>query len=129
MTVVMDTNAYSSLFSGDEGLRAILEEAEDIVLPVIVAGELLAGFMLGDRYARNASALENFLRQSGVRLEAVDFAIARNYAALMKALRKAGTPIPANDVWISATALSVNGAVLSRDAHFELVPGITRIGW
>jgi len=129
MILVMDTNAYSALFSGDEAVRTILEEAEDIVVPAIVAGELMAGFMLGDRYAKNAAAFESFLRQSGIRLAEVDLAVARSYGALIKALRRAGTPIPSNDVWIGATALSANGTVLTRDSHFDLVPGVTRIGW
>jgi tRNA(fMet)-specific endonuclease VapC len=129
MILVMDTNAYSALLSGDEAVRTILEEAEDIVVPAIVAGELMAGFMLGDRYAKNSAALEAFLRQSGIRLAEVDLAVARNYGALIMALRRAGTPIPSNDVWIGATALSTNGSVLTRDAHFDLVPGVARIGW
>ncbi len=76
-----DLGAFAGSWTRAEAVRAILEEAEEIVVPVIVAGELLSGFMLGDRYARNAAAL------------------------------------------------SANGSVLSRDARFELVPGIARIGW
>ena len=41
----------------------------------------------------------------------------------------AGTPIPMNDLWIAAIARQYKQPVLSRDTHFDLVPGITRIGW
>ena len=41
---------------------------------------------------------------------------------------QAGTPIPENDIWIAALALEHQQQVLSNDRHFDLVPGIERIG-
>ena len=45
------------------------------------------------------------------------------------ALKKSGRPIPANDAWISALALEHRLPVLTRDAHFDAVPGLERVGW
>jgi tRNA(fMet)-specific endonuclease VapC len=44
-------------------------------------------------------------------------------------LKKAGRPIPANDVWIAALAIQHRLPVMSRDEHFDVVPGLRRQGW
>ena len=51
------------------------------------------------------------------------------YAQLRLALRRRGQPIPANDAWIAALALQHGLPVLTRDAHFDAVAGLTRVGW
>ncbi len=38
-------------------------------------------------------------------------------------------PIPANDAWIAALALQHRMPVLSRDEHFDAVPGLYRESW
>ncbi len=129
MTLVIDTNAYSALLSGVKEAAWELENAENVVVPVIVAGELLSGFSQGTRYAENARRFDAFLNLPGVALMEADLETARVYASLMKALRKAGTPIPMNDVWIAAIALRSGGMILSADKHFDEVPGIMRIEW
>jgi len=37
--------------------------------------------------------------------------------------------LPANDVWIAALARQHDLPVLSRDTHFDAVPGLTRLSW
>ena len=44
-------------------------------------------------------------------------------------LRQAKTPIPENDVGIAALARQHALPLLSRDAHFDCVAGVRRIGW
>lgn len=39
-------------------------------------------------------------------------------------LRKAGTPIPANDLWIAATAMEHGLTVVTLDKHFARIPQI-----
>jgi predicted nucleic acid-binding protein len=51
------------------------------------------------------------------------------YAAVRVALKKLGRPIPANDAWIAALALEHRLPILSRDAHFDALPDLRRIGW
>ena len=41
----------------------------------------------------------------------------------------AATEIPSNDIWIAALCRQHSLPLLSRDRHFDLVPGIRRIGW
>ena len=37
--------------------------------------------------------------------------------------------VPYHDLWIGALALQHNVAVVSRDAHFEVMPDVRRIRW
>jgi predicted nucleic acid-binding protein len=60
---------------------------------------------------------------------AVTAATAGVSADLRVAFKKAGKPIPANDAWISALALEHRLPGLTRDVHFDAVPGLRRVGW
>ena len=44
-------------------------------------------------------------------------------------LKRKGRPIPTNDIWIAALCRQHSLPLLSRDRHFDLVPGIRRVGW
>jgi tRNA(fMet)-specific endonuclease VapC len=51
MTVALDTNAYSDFLRGVPGRVEIVRAADRIFLPLIVIGELRAGFSAGNREA------------------------------------------------------------------------------
>jgi predicted nucleic acid-binding protein len=51
------------------------------------------------------------------------------YARVRASLKKLGRPIPANDTWIAALALQHRLPVMSRDEHFDAVPGLRREAW
>ncbi len=51
------------------------------------------------------------------------------YAALRNDIKRIGKPIPANDAWIAALCLEHGMPIVSRDEHFDVVPGIRRIAW
>lgn len=59
----------------------------------------------------------------------VDRATASHYAEVRHQLKKDGRPIPENDVWIAALARQHQLPIVSRDAHFDSVRGIRRLGW
>ncbi|HLJ25915.1 MAG TPA: PIN domain-containing protein [Candidatus Angelobacter sp.] len=52
-----------------------------------------------------------------------------SYAAVRRELKKAGTPIPSNDAWIAALCRQHSLPVVSRDRHFDAVPGLKRLHW
>jgi predicted nucleic acid-binding protein len=120
----LDTCAYSRLMLGHPPLQAALEEADAVVIPVIVLGELHTGFGAGARSGENEARLQAFVEKPGVRVQDVTWDIARRYALLVNHLRRAGTPIPTNDIWIAATALELGARVVSYDAHFRKIPGL-----
>lgn len=125
--MILDTNALSAFFEGDEELQPILANAAKIRLPVIVLGEYRCGLQRS-RYRKVIEpALEALVRTTEVL--AVDVETVPPYVQLCDALKRAGTPIPMNDLWIAALALQHNLPVVTRDLHFDRIPKIRRIGW
>ena len=129
MRLVLDTNAYSALLSGHDTLRELLEGAQWLGLPVIVIGELTAGFLAGTRAAGNLALLETFIDEAGVEVLALGRLEAERYGTIVKALRERGTPIPTNDLWIAAQTLTANARLVSRDRRFDVVPGLVRMAF
>ncbi len=127
MRVALDTNRYVDLCRGASQTVSLLEEAEVIVLPFIVIGELRAGFALGRRTAENERILRRFLAKDGVRVLFADDQTTHHYAMLFRQLRTQGTPIPTNDMWLAALVLQHNLALHARDKHFDHLPQLVRV--
>jgi tRNA(fMet)-specific endonuclease VapC len=125
--VALDTNRYVDLCKGDVETVTLLEEAEAIILPFIVLGELRAGFADGRRQAENESVLRRFLLEDGVDVLFADDQTTHHYAAVFRQLRRQGTPIPTNDMWIAALVLQHNLVLHARDKHFDHLPQLVRI--
>ena len=125
--MILDTNALSAFADGDKDVGEILRRQPRVAVPVIVLGE----FRYGIAGSRHRSIYESWLdaHLRHVDVLPVTGETARSYAAVRVALKGAGTPIPANDAWIAALALQHRLPVLTRDRHFEAVPGLTRQGW
>jgi len=126
MRVMVDTNAYSSFKRGDARIIGILAQADEILIPVPVLGELRAGFRSGNREAENIGELHAFLSSPRVRVHPLGEGTAIFYAELHGTLKKASKPIPMNDLWIAASALESGSILLSNDAHFGAVPTLVR---
>ncbi len=109
---------------GHEGLVDLLQRSEEIVLNIIVLGELLAGFRRGERLRENLERLDRFRASPRVKTVALDEETADRYAEIVAHLRQAGTPIPTNDVWIAASAMQFGLRVVTTDSHFEKVPQV-----
>ena len=122
-----DTNRYVDLCKGVVETVAILEDAEGIMLPFVVLGELRAGFANGRRQAENEQILRRFLLKEGVRLLLADDQTTHHYASVFRQLRKQGTPIPTNDMWLAALVLQHNLVLHARDKHFDHLPQVVRV--
>jgi tRNA(fMet)-specific endonuclease VapC len=125
MRVCLDTSAYSAFKRGHEEVVDLLQRAEEIVLPAVVLGELLAGFRIGSRDRANRRELDAFLESPRVRVAPVDADTAQRYAEILSYLRDRGTPIPTNDVWIGACAMQWGLRLLTTDAHFGRLPQLS----
>jgi tRNA(fMet)-specific endonuclease VapC len=125
--VALDTNRYVDLCRGVAETVTLLEEAEAILLPFIVLGELRAGFAHGRRQAENEGVLRRFLLKDGVRVLFADDQTTHHYAAVFRQLRSQATPIPTNDMWVAALVLQHNLALHARDAHFDHLPQLVRV--
>lgn len=119
--VCLDTSAYSHFRRGDSEAVVALSRARRVDVPVVVLGELRAGFRLGGRPDANELELAAFLAEPVVRVVEVDDEAASLYADLVLELRRSGTPLPTNDIWIAALAVREGATVLTYDRHFERV--------
>lgn len=125
--MILDTNAVSALFSGDEALARRLSGHDPLHLPVIVIGEYRYGLLRSRHRKSVAQLLETLIAESIVLT--VDADTAKAYAAIRDELRQRGTPIPENDLWIAALARQHELPVVTRDTHFDLVWRLDRASW
>lgn len=73
----------------------------------------------------NRDALARFVARPSVRVLPVTARTAEHYAHLWNHARGMGRPLPANDLWIAASALETGRTLVTADAHFavlELIP-------
>lgn len=125
--MILDTNALSAVVEGDPVLAPLLQRAAQIAIPVIVLGE----YRYGISHSRNRRQYEEWLTEylRNFRILEVEERTTIPYGRVRSELKKAGTPIPSNDVWIAALCRQHALPLLSRDRHFDLVPGIQRVNW
>jgi tRNA(fMet)-specific endonuclease VapC len=125
--VILDTNALSAFIDGEPVIGARLSLGAHVAIPVIVIGE----FRYGINGSRHRSQYEQWLEDHLPDFEilSVTEATTLMYARVRVSLKKLGRPIPANDAWIAALALQHRLPVLSRDEHFDAVPGLRRETW
>lgn len=122
MRVAVDTNRLTDLFRGDRELAKTLERCDEVAVPLIVLGELKAGFLGGTKAARNEALLGAFLARETVSVLSPGRETAEVYARLFIQLKRAGTPVPDNDLWIAALVLEHNLQLATRDRHFRKIP-------
>ena len=126
--VLIDTNIYSLAMRGDAQVVAALRRIDRIGFSAISIGELFSGFKGGHRENQNRQELALFLDSPRVVVHIIDEGSADFYAAILNDLKTAGTPIPTNDIWIAATAFQHGYKLYSKDNHFDLIPGLVRLG-
>ena len=128
MRILIDSNRFIDFCAGDEEVVETFEQAAVLVIPFIVLAEIRAGAQLAKRGENQLRALSELLNQPGVRTVHSTDGTAHHYASIFAQLRRKGTPIPTNDIWIAALALEHNLILYSRDAHFDKIPSVPRVG-
>jgi len=129
MIALLDSNAYAAIMRADEAVLSALEDAQAILMPSIVIGELKYGFGYGNRYDANHRQLNIFLSQPFVSFLTVTRDTTRHYGRIMSELRAAGTKVPTNDAWIAALALENDAGLWTHDKHFDHIEGIRVNRW
>ena len=127
MRILLDSNAYSHLKRGHHRIVEIVRGSEEILLPLVVIGELLYGFRNGSRPERNTRELHAFLDNPHVSIAAMSLTTADRYARIAAALRIKGRPIPSNDIWIAAHTMETGADLVSYDGHFDRIDGLAWI--
>lgn len=109
------------------GLKERLRGAEELLVPLIVLGELEYGVNLATPPERQREAVRTFMESATLLLPTAR--TAAEYGRIKAALKAAGTPLPENDVWIAALALEHGLPLATRDSHFAQVAGLTVFDW
>lgn len=124
MKYALDTSAFSAWNRGDARLKRFLGDDHQMVVSLIVIGELRAGFALGDRQALNDRLLGRFLDAPNVSVAGLTDETANIYADLFSRQRAAGQPVGANDLWIAAVAIERDLPLLTLDGDFGRIVGL-----
>ena len=122
--IVLDTSAYSYFRRGHPEIAALIAAARVVSMPVIVLGELEAGFEIGRRTAENRQALADFLEEPWVEVVETTRASVAVFARIFAETRRAGRTISTNDIWIAAAATECRGHLLTLDRDFQHIPGL-----
>jgi len=126
VNVALDTNAYSEFMRGESTRVQIVRSARRIFLPLIVLGELQAGFVAGNRESDNSANLQRFLNSARVSVLLPDEQTTHHYAQIHLQLRRQGLAIPTNDLWIAALTIQHGLILCTSDAHFKHIPQVPR---
>ena len=126
MRVAVDTNRLTDLLRGDARLAERLGACDEVWVPLIVLGEIKAGFHGGTQRHRNEALLQRFLAKATVSVLLPGRETAEHYARIFVQLKRAGTPVPDNDLWIAALALEHDLILITRDRHFERIGQLPR---
>jgi tRNA(fMet)-specific endonuclease VapC len=124
--IALDTNRITDLFRGDAELAERLGACDEVWIPLIVLGEIKAGFHGGTQKPHNELLLNKLLSRTTVGVLLPGPETAEHYARVFVQLKRAGTPIPDNDLWIAALVLEHNLLLITRDQHFERIPQLLR---
>jgi len=125
--VLLDTNIAIGFLAGDESVVKRVAEAAEVLAPVVAVGELYFGAHRSARAEQNLDRVREFV--SAVSVVGVDSDTAAVYGRLKDVLRSKGRPIPDNDLWIAAIGMQHDLTIVTRDAHFESVDGLTIERW
>jgi predicted nucleic acid-binding protein len=124
MSFTLDTSAYSAFNRGDKRLREWFTSDNDIVVPIIVIGELRAGFAAGNKRKINEELLQRFLDSPNVYVQTITDKTTVIYSQIYLSLRQKGKPIGTNDMWIAAIALEMDNELLTLDESFSYIPDL-----
>ncbi len=124
---LLDTNAAISYGAKEMSIVKIIDDADEVFIPSIVLGELFYGAENSGRVEANRREVET-LALSGAVLDC-DIGTAREYGRIRRQQHVKGRFIPQNDSWIAAIALQHKLTLLTKDAHFNDVDGLSLQGW
>ena len=125
--VILDSSVAIPFLTGETGVVHAVGEAERVYVPVAVVGELFYGARKSNRVAVELQRVEAFVADAIV-LQS-DLETGRVYAQIKHELRLKGRLLPENDMWIAAVARQHDKPLATRDAHFNIVSGLTLVWW
>lgn len=124
---LLDTSVAIAILRNESAVVQAATQAEELFLCEVVLGELYFGAYRSANPQLNRERIEQLAQRCTTLWGGKQ--VAERYGMLKAQLLSQGTPIPENDLWIAATALSYDITLVSRDAHFQRVPGLRLVVW
>lgn len=121
--------ADTSIFIGRESGRELDISAlpDRIGVSVITIGELRAGVLAARDVSTRDRRLDTLTAAMTLQPLPIDTRVAEEWAHLRVLLRDAGLRMPVNDSWIAATAMAHGVPIVTQDADYVDLPGLTVI--
>lgn len=133
MTYLLDTTAFSALMRREANIRArvaTLAPTDRAMVCTITRGEVLYGLArLPEGKRRNDLEVEERYLFAQLPCLPVPEAAAERYAQVKTETDRKGTPLDENDLWIAATALSIDATLITTDSDFRRVGGLQVEDW
>ena len=134
MNYLLDTNHWSYLQEQHPLVVSRLHQLSDeasLYMSVVSQGELLAGVEWAQGLRRKRRLLELYEQvvAMATAILPVTPQVAERYAQIYAQLRQKGRLIQTNDIWIAASALVYDMILVSADAHFRFIEGLTVEDW
>ncbi|MGB5960185.1 MAG: type II toxin-antitoxin system VapC family toxin [Coleofasciculaceae cyanobacterium] len=125
--IALDTSVAVRFLNEDTAITARVLVIPEIILPMIVVGELLFGAENSARPLQNLPRYLEFI--SACVAMPLGRETATTYAQTRLALKRQGRPIPMNDVWIAAQCLEHGWVLVTDDTDFDYVDGLILEHW
>ncbi len=125
--VALDTSVAIRFLNGDVAIVEQVLALPEIVLPMVVVGELLFGAENSTRPLVNLPRYQEFI--STCLVIPLGQETATFYVGTRLALKRKGRYIPMNDVWIAAQCLEQGWVLVTCDTDFDYVDGLILENW
>ena len=119
---LVDTNVIIRLLNSDQRSVELFDMADEIYIPVIVAGELYYGAENSTKKQENTQIFSDFISQYNV--VDIELPVTQVYGEIKAQLKSGGFTIPENDLWIAATAKYHQYTLITFDNHFSNINGL-----
>ncbi len=121
--------ADTSIFVAAETARPLDVAAfpDRLAVSVVTVGELRAGVLAAKDVAARDLRLRTLATALSLDPIPIDTAVAEHWATLRVLLRDSGHRMGVNDSWIAATAMTLGVPVLTQDADFPDLDGLSVI--
>jgi tRNA(fMet)-specific endonuclease VapC len=128
---VLDSSFLVDLVRREERALAALarleEEYHDLSTTVINLLELFRGVYLSERKEENITEVMEIAR--GLDVLGIGWETFQIYGTLSATLKAGGIAVDEFDLVIAALALQADGMIVTRDQHFQRIPGLEVIGY
>lgn len=124
MKYLIDTSAYTGFNKGDIRLKHIFLTENELIVPLIVIGELRAGFANSARTLENEKLLQLFLDSPNVRTVSPTDKTTQKYAQVCLSSKESGHFSSSNALWIAAHALEYDIDLATTNSGYSAIDGL-----